>query len=83
MDVLRLTGAVGAFPIAGKNSPRAARKDSASDSTVKPKKESETATKRMFTLNQSLNRPVSLEKGLDSAEECVKKLLPDNDPRFY
>jgi len=36
--------------------------------------------KRILNLNQSLNRTVSLEKGLDSAEKCIKRFLPQSPP---
>jgi serine phosphatase RsbU (regulator of sigma subunit) len=36
--------------------------------------------KRILQLNQSLNRTVSLEKGLDSAAKCVKRFLPQAPP---
>lgn len=36
--------------------------------------------KKILHLNQSLKRTVSLEKGLDSAEKCVKRFLPQHPP---
>ena len=38
------------------------------------------ARKRIYQLNQDLKRTASLEKGLDSAEKCVQKFLPQHPP---
>jgi len=37
-------------------------------------------TRKLLTLNQSLKRTASLEKGLESAEKCIRHFLPQNPP---
>jgi serine phosphatase RsbU (regulator of sigma subunit) len=49
----------------------------ASDTVADPLRQ---ARRRIVHLNQSLKRTVSLEKGLDSAEKCVLRFLPQNAP---
>ena len=48
--------------------------------SAKSPEHAEKARKRIVHFNHSLKRTASLEKGLDSAEKCVQKFLPQKPP---
>jgi serine phosphatase RsbU (regulator of sigma subunit) len=49
-------------------------------STLVPDREGEVKKRHILHFNQSLKRTLNLERGLDSAQRCVQKLLPQVPP---
>jgi serine phosphatase RsbU (regulator of sigma subunit) len=90
VDLLKLTGVYSGYQIVEKPSSLVFDTGFASK-LIQPAYVSEEKTsysehktavlqKRILNLNQSLKRTVSLEKGLDSAEKCIKRFLPQSPP---
>ena len=85
IDLLRLTGVHTGYQIIESPGSFNLKQAPASSQPRSPKetqdaREKSVIQKRILQLNQSLNRTVSLEKGLDSAAKCVKKFLPQAPP---
>lgn len=90
IDLLTLTGSIGSYAIAGREAeatgvrrvppgrPSAfgAKPAAPPEATIEP----EVVQKRIVNLNRSLQRTVSLEKGLDNAQKCVMRFLPSKAP---
>jgi serine phosphatase RsbU (regulator of sigma subunit) len=84
-DVLKLIGALEEFDIVDARSLAAAPKPGSSGpgpgKHTSAQEEALEVGRRIFMLNQSLERTECLEKELDSAAECVKKFLPESVPK--
>ena len=86
VDLLKLTGAIEGYKILGQSSTSVLSTgapdglDPRPDGHEPKHPQHSLVQKRILNLNQSLKRTVSLEKGLDSAEKCVKRFLPQAPP---
>jgi len=84
VDVLKLSGLLHTFNIVSDPSAELPNMDAVATTSGPPNAleadESHLIRKKIFHLNQTLKRTVSLEKGLDSAEKCVQRFLPANPP---
>lgn len=83
VDLLKLTGTLGGYTlVGGKPGPDAPGPPSPAPARSPRRQEQhEVVKKRIVNLTHSLERTVSLEKGLDSAQKCVQRLLPQEPPR--
>lgn len=95
VDLLKLTGTSDSFQILDPSSGSGLSRGSAAGPGVSagpsgpsgrragapiPPPHQELVQRRITTLNQSLERTVSLERGLDSAQRCVQRFLPQVPP---
>ena len=83
VDVLRLAGVYHTFQVvdqSGFPTESVTASAEAPTGTSKASEAVQETRKRIVHLNQSLKRTVSLEKGLDSAEKCVMRFLPQQAP---
>ena len=91
VDLLKLTGVYDGYHVVDKPSSAVAAEDLAPEPLPsnqqprrqgrRPQQQAGLVQKKIVHLNQSLKRTVSLEKGLDSAEKCVMRLLPQSPPK--
>jgi serine phosphatase RsbU (regulator of sigma subunit) len=85
VDLLQLTGVYDGYRVVEKPSSAIVVGDLApthqsSKRRLRPQHDAKVVQRKIVHLNQSLKRTASLEKGLDSAEKCVKRLLPQTPP---
>jgi serine phosphatase RsbU (regulator of sigma subunit)/anti-anti-sigma regulatory factor len=91
VDLLKLTGVYDGYQIVEKTSRAILPTDLKPEEETRPDKKAPSGAqhggigggivqKRILQLNQSLKRTVTLEKGLESAERCVKRFLPQTPP---
>jgi len=87
VDLLKLTGVYEGYQVIEKPAVAVLRSDFRQDRdeeigarNTPPPQNTEALGRRILHLNQSLKRTASLEKGLDSAEKCVKRFLPQSPP---